>query len=290
MDPQNNSATINDQLANANEITPEMINSTPQVSWFWRMINTVIPSWRPTSDAQLREAEQKMLEVVSTPIQQQMVTAGGHQINTVKLGSGPPLVLVHGFGGGIGLWTCNYDELAKHHTVYAIDLIGFGRSSRPEFTGSTPEEAEDFFVNNLEHWRQAMKLEDFTLLGHSLGAYVSAGYALKYAHESKLKHLILADPFGVPRKPDEDPSKQRQIPLHWRIVSKIVNMGTPLSAVRVAGPMGPSLVSRLRTDFRERFLHLYPAPSTAVLDYIYHLSAQKPSGEVAFKYLSKPIG
>ena len=93
----------------------------------------------------------------------------------------PPLVLLHGFGGGVALWAQNLDSLACSGPVYALDLLGFGRSSRPQFR-SDPEGAEEQFVEALEEWREKVGLEEMVLLGHNLGGYLSAAYTLRYPH------------------------------------------------------------------------------------------------------------
>jgi pimeloyl-ACP methyl ester carboxylesterase len=57
----------------------------------------------------------------------------GHRIAYTKRGGGPPLLLVHGIYPTASSfeWRFNVDDLARHHTVFTIDLIGFGRSDRP---------------------------------------------------------------------------------------------------------------------------------------------------------------
>lgn len=57
----------------------------------------------------------------------------GHRIAYTKRGAGPPVLLVHGIHATASSfeWRFNVDELARHHTVFTIDLLGFGRSDRP---------------------------------------------------------------------------------------------------------------------------------------------------------------
>ena len=107
---------------------------------------------------------------------------GTKVINTVvmnKQSTKTPLVLVHGMGAGVGLWVLNYESLAKNRPLYAFDVLGFGRSSRPKFTKDA-EATENEFVESIEEWRKEMNLDKFVLLGHSLGGFLAASYALRY--------------------------------------------------------------------------------------------------------------
>lgn len=91
----------------------------------------------------------------------------------------PPLVMVHGFGCGLGCFYRNFDTLASNRRLFAFDVLGFGRSSRVSF-GTDPETVEEEFVESIEKWRQSMGLDKMILLGHSLGAFMSCAYAMRY--------------------------------------------------------------------------------------------------------------
>lgn len=117
------------------------------------------------------------------------------------------LVIVHGYGAGLGFFYKNFEGLSrgKGWQLYALDMLGMGRSSRPPFKLKAKQreqqitEAEDWFVDSLEEWRVQKKIERFTLLGHSMGGYMAVAYALKYP--GRLNKLILASPVGIPEDP-----------------------------------------------------------------------------------------
>jgi pimeloyl-ACP methyl ester carboxylesterase len=60
--------------------------------------------------------------------QTRVVQVDGHRVGLVTAGSGEPLVLLHGIGRDHGDWDAVLPALAQHHTVYAIDVEGFGES------------------------------------------------------------------------------------------------------------------------------------------------------------------
>lgn len=117
------------------------------------------------------------------------------------------LVMLHGYGAGLGFFYKNFEGLSRlpNWKLYALDMLGMGRSSRPSFKIHAKEredkikEAESWFVDALEEWRIKRGIEKMTLLGHSLGGYMAVAYALKYP--GHLNKLILASPVGIPEDP-----------------------------------------------------------------------------------------
>ena len=148
-----------------------------------------------------------------------------------------PLVMIHGFGCGIPQFYKNFDHLHKNRKVYAIDLPGFARSTRVEFTPDA-EQCEQEFVNRIEKWREGVGLEKFILLGHSLGGFLSCAYAIRYPN--RVRHLILDDPWGFPLKPlTVDTSGIRTSRrVMYRVASVFARNFNPLSPIRAAGPLG----------------------------------------------------
>ena len=108
----------------------------------------------------------------------------GLTIHYVSEGRGPAVVLLHGLGGFAESWRHNIPALARVATVYAIDLPGFGRSSKPPARYSLADAARA-----VHGFVQAMGLGRVAIVGHSLGAAVGLTYAL--THPARVERLAL---------------------------------------------------------------------------------------------------
>ncbi|MCX5902646.1 MAG: alpha/beta fold hydrolase [Proteobacteria bacterium] len=120
--------------------------------------------------------------------QDKFITVNGQTIHYLQQGIGKPLILVHGFAGSTYTWRKLIPLLADRYTVYALDLLGFGLSDKPE-DGNYDLEAQGKLVIG---FMDALHLPSATLAGHSMGGVV-VGYAALDA-PAKVDALILVSP------------------------------------------------------------------------------------------------
>ncbi len=98
--------------------------------------------------------------------------------------SSTPLILLHGFGASIGHWRQNLAALSQHHTVYALDLLGFGASEKT----SAPYSAVFWAEQVYDFWKTFVG-QPVVLVGHSVGSMVCLAVAAKYPE--MVKGLIM---------------------------------------------------------------------------------------------------
>ena len=120
----------------------------------------------------------------------QSVHVLGQQIAYLDIGSGPPVILIHGFGGSMWQWEHQQRGLSTHVRVITPDLIGSGLSDKPDIRYS-PEEQLQYFVAFMD----ALHIPRATLVGNSMGAGLAIGMAL--THPTRVADLVLVD--GLPR-------------------------------------------------------------------------------------------
>ena len=129
-------------------------------------------------------------------------------------------------------------SIAQHRTVYAIDMLGFGRSTRVNFS-SNATVAEMEIVESVEGWRKALGLDTFILAGHCFGGYIATSYAIRYP--SRVRHLMLIDPWGFTERPLKSPDdEKRRLPRsYWvRCASLLIQPINPFAVLRLAGRYG----------------------------------------------------
>ncbi|XP_064633589.1 (Lyso)-N-acylphosphatidylethanolamine lipase-like isoform X2 [Lineus longissimus] len=253
--------------------------------------------WRrcPKSMSALERDEQKLFSNLKTKTYCTHVNVGEeHRIRTlrttppnerVKTANPIPIVCLHGMGAAIGFWALNIDDLARHRPFFAMDLLGFGNSSRSSFPDD-PNEAEQQFIDTIEDWCEELGLKQFILLGHSFGGYLATAFSIKYPR--RIKRLILVDPWGFPRKPDNLEERYNINPVK-RAVLKIMLKFSPLAAMRALGPLGPCLMKKVRPDLKLKFQSV--VEGDVLYQYIYHCNSKTPaSGEYAFMKINDTLG
>jgi pimeloyl-ACP methyl ester carboxylesterase len=129
----------------------------------------------------------------------------GYSIYYVRAGAKrddcPPLLLVHGFGASTDHWRKNIEQLQEEFAVWAIDLLGFGRSTKADTIYGG-----DLWRDQLQDFINEVIGEPVILAGNSLGGYASLCVAAQRPESAKgLILLNSAGPFSdspAPKKPN----------------------------------------------------------------------------------------
>jgi pimeloyl-ACP methyl ester carboxylesterase len=108
--------------------------------------------------------------------------------------NGPPLVLLHGYGGSYADWLLAADYLTGNFRVIIPDLAGWGASTRlPNADYGYAAQVE-----RLRGFVDALHLGEIAIAGHSMGGAIAGVYAAKYPMD--VAALVLVDSSGVPFK------------------------------------------------------------------------------------------
>ena len=106
----------------------------------------------------------------------------------------PVLLFLHGFLGESSLWRSLMELLANRYRCIALDLLGFGGSSKPKLKYTIWHQTAF-----LDEFIAALNIQDVTLVGHSYGGWTSAAYAIEQADTTppRLHKLVLIAPAGI---------------------------------------------------------------------------------------------
>lgn len=120
------------------------------------------------------------------PFQSNFVEVKGSQMHYVDVGEGDPIVFVHGNPTSSYLWRNVIPHLSGQGRCIAPDLIGFGKSDKPELNYRVYDHAEYF-----EGFIKALDLERITLVLHDWGGFIGLSYAAR--HLDNIRALALME-------------------------------------------------------------------------------------------------
>lgn len=137
---------------------------------------------------------------MNLPLRNSRIKLPQGQVFWREVGRGPILVFLHGTWNDGTQWLPVIEHLSQDYHCFAIDLLGFGESECPKIHYSIQLEVECLF-----EYFNALHVSEVYLVGHSVGGWIAASYALKYLEQ--VQGLILVSPEGV------QPEGQKQL---WR--------------------------------------------------------------------------
>ncbi len=138
---------------------------------------------------------------MNLPLRNSRIKLPQGQVFWREVGQGPILVFLHGTWNDGTQWLPVIEHLSQDYHCFAIDLLGFGESECPKIHYSIQLQVECLF-----EYFKALHVSEVYLIGHSVGGWIAASYALKYFEQ--VQGLILVSPEGV------QPEGQGQL---WRL-------------------------------------------------------------------------
>jgi haloacetate dehalogenase len=119
------------------------------------------------------------------------VETAGATINLVTAGTGPPLLLLHGYPQTHLMWRKVAPRLAAEFTVVAPDLRGYGDSSKPPAGPGNANYAKRALAQDQVETMAALGFDRFRVAGHDRGARVA--HRLARDHRERVERLALLD-------------------------------------------------------------------------------------------------
>lgn len=150
----------------------------------------------------------------------------GLTVASRELGSGPPVLLLHGWPTSSLLWRRVMPRLAEQNRVIALDLPGFGASDKPvdvRYDFDLFDRAIDGVLDHLE-------IGEVGLVGHDIGGPIGLHWAMQ--QPSRLTRIALLNTILYPELPDA-------------VIEFVATLGSPTRRDELTGPEGLAEIMRL---------------------------------------------
>lgn len=128
---------------------------------------------------------------MTSPDELEYVVLHGHRRAFRRAGSGPALLLLHGFGCDSSTWRAIIESLAEHFTVIAPDLLGHGASGKPNADYSLGG-----YANGMRDLLTVLGIDTATVVGHSFGGGGAMQFAYQFPERTERTMLISTGGLG----------------------------------------------------------------------------------------------
>ena len=195
------------------------------------------------------------------------VRTGTFHSNVHDMGTGAPVLLLHGSGPGVSAWA-NWrlllPVLAQTRRAIAPDLLGFGYTDRPADPTDNAHYRMDKWVQQAVDLLDALDIAQTDLVGNSFGGALAL--ALAIAHPNRVRRLVLMGSVGVPF--DITPG----LDAVWGYTPSIQRMRELLDIFAFDRNLVTDELAQLRyqasirSGFQESFAAMFPAPRQRWVD------------------------
>jgi pimeloyl-ACP methyl ester carboxylesterase len=176
-------------------------------------------------------------------------THRGRKLRLARLGSGPPVILLHGYPDNLQVWSELAPRLAKRFEVIAFDWPGMG-CSEAWTGGATPVD----FAKRLRALMDAWEIKKATVIGHDMGGQPALAFAIECPE--RLSHLVVMNSLVIA---DQKTSWEIAVlrKFGWnRVLLERLPRAVFFRAVRTFLPSNYKLSAELRADLWESFARL----------------------------------
>jgi len=203
------------------------------------------------------------MNTVANPEIGKSILANGIRTNYHDVGTGHPLLLIHGSGPGTtgwANWRLTLPVLAQGSRVIVPDMVGFGFTDRP----ADVRYGLDTWVSQAVGLLDALGIEQTDLVGNSFGGAVALALAIRYPH--RVRKLVLLGSVGVPF------TLTYGLDLAWGYTPSIANMRKFLDVLVYDHNLVTDALVELRykatiqPGFQAAFASMFPTPRQRGVD------------------------
>lgn len=187
------------------------------------------------------------------------ITIGGDLIHYEVFGRGRPVILLHGWLGCWRYWTPTLQHLSSKYRVYALDLRGFGDSSK-----NPQKYALDHQVQLVYDFMRDLGLLKAAFVGHGLGALVGSEFARLYSDKVP-RLLLISAPLFDPGGLDKRIPASRSVPLTDNKPQPSNDQEQPLGPEATIMNAGTAMRAALQEAARARTPNVEPKPNDPTL-------------------------